>query len=167
MSILERPILFNGPMVRAILSDQKTQTRRVIREQPFDRSWGRHDHRMHCMSGRAGNGDEVDGFFAYSASSGGEWMAKCSFGQSGDRLWVRETWRPETIHSGAMDTCDCDGIDVSYAADGEWIPHTWQNPPPDDWCMPEAAARSNVPSIHMPRWACRLCWRSPPCAWSG
>jgi len=54
-----------------------------------------------------------------------------------------------------MDTCDCNSVGVTYAADGEWIPHTWQNPPPDDWYMP-AAARGNVPSIHMPRWACRL-----------
>jgi len=78
----------------------------------------------------------------------------CPFGQPGDRLWVRETWRPETIHGCAMGTCD--SVGVSYAADREWIPHIWQNPPPDDWYMPEAAARGNVPSIHMPRWACRL-----------
>lgn len=131
----ERPILFNGAMVRAILAGQKTQTRRAVKGIALD--W----------LGKAQFTPE------YVASPGND---LCPFGQPGDRLWVRETWRPETIHSCAMDTCDCDSVGVSYAADGEWIPHTWQNPPPDDWYMPAAAARGNVPSIHMPRWACRL-----------
>ncbi len=131
----ERPILFNGAMVRAILAGQKTQTRRAVKGIALD--W----------LGKAQFTPE------YVAHPGND---LCPFGQPGDRLWVRETWRPETIHSCAMDTCDCDSVGVSYAADGEWIPHTWQNPPPDEWYMPAAAARGNVPSIHMPRWACRL-----------
>ena len=131
----ERPVLFNGAMVRAILAGQKTQTRRAVKGVALD--W----------LGKAQFTPE------YVASPDND---LCPFGQAGDRLWVRETCRPETIHSCAMDTCDCDSVGVSYAADGEWIPHTWQNPPPDEWYMPAAAARGNVPSIHMPRWACRL-----------
>lgn len=126
----ERPILFNGAMVRAILAGQKTQTRRVLKM--------------------------PHGYWETSPNGLTPIPAGCPFGQPGDRLWVRETWRPQTIHSCAMDTCDCDAVGVTYAADNEWIPHTWQNPVPDDWCMPEAAARGNVPSIHMPRWACRI-----------
>lgn len=126
----ERPILFNGAMVRAILSGQKTQTRRVLKM--------------------------PHGYWETSPNGLVPIPAGCPFGQRGDRLWVRETWRPQTIHSCAMDTCDCDGVGVTYAADNEWIPHTWQNPVPDDWSIPDAAARGNVPSIHMPRWACRL-----------
>lgn len=88
----ERTILFSAPMVRAILEGRKTVTRRPIKHQPFDLSWSRRDHRFEYVSGHAENGDEVDGFWAYTTRSGGKWEAKCPYGQPGDRLWVRETW---------------------------------------------------------------------------
>jgi len=149
----EIPILMDGPMVRAILAGQKTQTRRAIR-------WKKVASGLNLrFTGLSAQRYPKGWVLESDSRTSSEWRCQptpCPFGQPGDRLWVRETWRPETIHSCAMDTCDCDAVGVSYAADGEWIPHTWQNPPPDDWYMPAAAARGNVPSIHMPRWACRL-----------
>jgi len=62
----ERPILFSGPMVRAILGGRKTQTRRVVKPQPIN------------LTGPDFDGP-VDRSFA------------CPYGQPGDRLWVRET----------------------------------------------------------------------------
>ncbi|MFU2318956.1 hypothetical protein [Rahnella sp. PCH160] len=132
----ERPILFNAEMVKAILSGRKTQTRRVIRDQPFDRSQYRHDHQIEIVSGRADLGDEIDGLLAYSKSSGGEWHAKCPLGQPGDQLWVREAFA-----SGA----DFGESDVGYfyrATDPGW----------DD---NDTGARWR-PSIHMPRAASRI-----------
>lgn len=150
MTSKEHAVLFSGAMVRAILSGAKAQTRRVIKEQPFERSWSRHDHRIHYMAGRASNGDEVDGLWAYSASSGGEWMAKCPFGQPGDRLWVRETTEADhdTSDGVALSRYSADGAPVCYPVgtgdgfDGA-IQH-WQY------------SRDARPSIHMPRDACRL-----------
>lgn len=63
--VKERPILFSAPMVRAILEGRKTQTRRVMKPQP------------------------------YKPSDSNEYAIKSlvsPFGQPGDRLWVRETW---------------------------------------------------------------------------
>ena len=63
----ERPILFKGPLVRAILSGQKTVTRRLLKM--------------------------PHGFWETSAM--GELVpipANCPYGKPGDRLWVRETW---------------------------------------------------------------------------
>ena len=81
----ERPILFAGPMVRAILDGRKTKTRRVVRPQP-EHHWnhlgdlrfctGEHDKALGCR---------------------GDFESKpCPYGVPGDRLWVKETIIRET-----------------------------------------------------------------------
>ena len=77
--VTERPILFNGEMVRAILDGRKTQTRRPIKPQPTgwnptpnaEGAW------LFCI---AGDMDYSEGPFT------------SPFGAPGDRLYVRETW---------------------------------------------------------------------------
>ena len=74
----ERPILFNGPMVRAILDGRKTQTRRVVKPQP--------ETKPH-------NGVDDKWFSEYSDIKNlGFLKHTCPFGQPGDRLWVREAF---------------------------------------------------------------------------
>jgi len=150
--VKEKPILFSAPMVRAILAGNKTQTRRIVKNQPFDRSWSKHDHQIAITAGRAERGDEVDGLFAYSTSSGGEWQAKCPFGQPGDRLWVRETWSSDFAnhypHDRIWYAADDDrrhaieargGVRGIYSPEsGVHVPFRWR------------------PSIHMPRTASRI-----------
>ena len=134
----ERPILFSAPMVRAILEGRKTQTRRPIHPQPVS-----HD--------AAESGDVV--FFGgvlnrVSESRGrnkaamGLLNAKtlhCPYGVPGDRLWVRETWGYENEFYSPYEH---ESGRIIYRADGDSPPgcngHNWR------------------PSIHMPRWACRI-----------
>lgn len=140
----ERGMIFNAEMVRAILDGRKTQTRRIIKNQPFDRSQYRHDHQIEIISGRAENGDEVDGLYAYTKSTGGTWSAKCPFGQPGDRLWVRETSglqvrRDALGGTGEFRVYRASNPDaIRFTADGKNYPIKW------------------IPSIHMPRPASRI-----------
>lgn len=79
----ERPILFSGPMVRAIRANQKWQTRRIVRG-----DWT-YTHPA-CPAGMCGVYRNDDGTFT------GQYL-DCPYGQPGDRLWVRETWAQHTI----------------------------------------------------------------------
>ncbi|WP_460384591.1 hypothetical protein [Pseudomonas amygdali] len=142
----ERPILFSAPMVRTILSGQKTVTRRVVKVQPFDLSWSRRDHRFEYLAGRAVNGDEIDGFYAYSTRSGGEWSAKSPYGQPGDRLWVREAWRADAQLNAIAPRELSHGEPIQYPADGSSR---------QTGCSMITLGKTR-PSIHMPRWVSRI-----------
>lgn len=100
-----RPILFNTDMVKAILSGQKTQTRRMVKL-PKDCYW---------LS-------EEDGTWIDSNLEHGFWHAEelpCPFGeapfngQPGDLLYVRETF------SVVPDDEDGGVAHVLYLADGQ------------------------------------------------
>jgi len=66
----ERPILFSGPMVRAIMEGRKTQTRRIVKG---------------CFPPITGPDHWND--FTDQAH-----VFKCPYGKPGDQLWVREAW---------------------------------------------------------------------------
>lgn len=70
----ERPILYQGAMVRAILNGSKTQTRRVAKLTD------------------AGHVKEVGGHRRWHPADPEAKLA-CPYGQPGDRLWVRESFR--------------------------------------------------------------------------
>lgn len=79
--VKERPILFSGEMVKVILEGRKTQTRRVMKPQPGDDLM--EEYRR--IAERHGVTKKPEEFAAS--------CILCPYGQPGDRLWVRETWR--------------------------------------------------------------------------
>ncbi|MEL5431682.1 hypothetical protein [Serratia nevei] len=152
----ERPVIFNGEMVRAILDGRKTQTRRVVSD--------RHLHLIDVAS-QIGECYPLESGINH-ANSQSYYRDLCPFGWAGDRLWVRETWgvvshdfdeneriidwvpdRPATaIHEMPFGNGYYSGHAI-YAADGEFI---WGD---DDGHGERSCWK---PSIHMPRWASRI-----------
>jgi hypothetical protein len=78
----ERPILFKGEMVRAILEGRKTQTRRIVKPQPYLDDRGNLIYDKWNFGQTAFGKPNLDNLA----------KMKCPYGQVGDRLWVRETW---------------------------------------------------------------------------
>ena len=142
----ERPILFSGPMVRAILEGCKTQTRRVVKIQPES------DITKYAYKGNGAWLPCDDDLYSFRK------LVKCPYGKPGDRLWVRETWgvgtRPCPIEGWR------DGIE--YRADEAYITDERDNLPlydaeePDDVCLDDYSGKGWRPSIHMFRWASRI-----------
>jgi len=123
----ERPILFKGAMVRAILSGAKTQTRRVVAGVRGD----------NCLPLRKPTKTR-SGVVTHVLDAPTRRL--CPFGQPGDRLWVRETWKTHSTFDHLSPREVPPRSNIFYAADDRYSP---------------SAARWR-PSIHMPRDACRL-----------
>lgn len=147
----ERPILYTGPMVLAILKDLKWHTRRVVKDLPS--SFEFQVPRIR----KAGEDFWVAEVLLppelrLCSTAPGGWALvqggiRCPYGVPGDRLWVRERWaahqqydhyKPRDIPKGAV---------------------IWYTPKPRGEIerMEDGGFRGKWrPSIHMPRWVCRL-----------
>ncbi len=128
--VKERPILFSAPMTLKLLAGQKTQTRRIIKPQPTQEGltlWWKD--------------------LAYDLNKKPNWMEKrlCPYGQVGDRLWVRETWRPALTE----DEHEC----FAYKAT---LSYRCNKLMPEDISLLTALNGGWKPSIHMPRKASRI-----------
>lgn len=144
--IRERPILFSGPMVKAILDGGKSQTRRVLTQQPPPD----YDFIRIC----AGWAEfENDG----TKSELGKWSTrKPYYGQVGDRLWCRETFYIDLLGYSERERLpsqrpeDIEDLNIYYRADGECCQQI-----PECACA-EVGKPKWRPSIFMPRWASRI-----------
>lgn len=131
----ERPILFSGAMVRAILEGRKTQTRRIVEPQPVP-------------ADQLGD-EEYEGPKQFFIEDGqlrtparyGSHPVECPYGKPGDGLWVQEAF--STFYDGDPEEGGSGDVAIHKA--------TYE----DDWSEdPE-----EVPWMHgrrMPRWASRL-----------
>lgn len=171
--MIDHQILFTGEMVRVILAGEKTQTRRVVKPQP--------EHGLHpCHYVDSGWA------LSTSPNEHGRSGCTCRrvaapFGTDvpGDRLWARETWRPWSWHEGEPPCIEyrADGVhrEVDYPDDSDSLRY-------EDWEQRLLESVSDEceglglqlnehgeyswgdgpnplrwrPSIHMPKWACRL-----------
>ncbi|MGP1216209.1 MULTISPECIES: morphogenetic protein [Serratia] len=140
----ERPVIFNGEMVRAIIDGRKTQTRRAISD--------RHRHLIDVAS-QVGECYPLESGIDH-ANSQSYYREHCPFGRVGDRLWVREAYQGPLFNFDQMETYleDTSKFErpefCEYRADGGKTPEYYD-------------ADDNLrfgwkPSIHMPRWASRI-----------
>jgi hypothetical protein len=148
-TVKEHPILFSGPMIRAILENRKTQTRRVVKPQP-EAAW------MDWVINTNLGGDNrywVDGEPTMHLNMEKDFSSKgeCPYGKPGDRLWVREAWAIADIYdkdSGNQGQMPFElggttqGISIWYKAGGgkhfkASNPGRWRSP----LFMPRAASR--------------------------
>ncbi|EAW0366502.1 hypothetical protein FGJ50_07025 [Salmonella enterica] len=132
----ERGMIFNAEMVRAILDGRKTQTRRPIK-------W-----KQTRFTEMAERDDGSLWPWAEDCERGGDIWFACPYGEIGDRILVRETFR---VHSRATDVAT-----LVYRASvrNSWTEQTHRVPVAV--CNKPATPEKWTPSIHMPRWASRI-----------
>lgn len=128
----DHPMIFSGPMIRALIEGRKSQTRRVLEPQPDFRGGA-----GYCHDAEEWGWEDEDGYHISVLD-----IAPNGY-RVGDRIWVRETW------SGDHEVGNIPPSQRPEFLQGPiWY---WADAGPDsgDWERPR-------PSIHMPRWASRL-----------
>lgn len=131
--MIERGMIFNAEMVRALLDDRKTQTRRIVKC----------DHQE-----MAERDDGTLWPWREDCEHGGDIWYPCPYGTVGDRIWVREAFR---VHSRTTDVAT-----LVYKASerNSWTEQTHRVPVAV--CNKPATPEKWTPSLHMPRWASRI-----------
>ena len=158
-----KPILFSGPMVRAILDGRKSQTRRVLKLYPSI------DNKRFVVFPPEEIIELEPGEFQRSACN---YLSTAALSgpyklpyASGDLLWVREAWATVNSECGPGWAYKANGAFEQPAYDGEDFgagPSFNYDKYPGEYTMwfsdllAGAECHSWKPSIHMPRWASRL-----------
>lgn len=159
--MVDRPIIFSGSMVRAIIAEckkpgtGKTQTRRYMNPQPYVNGYAYSDvlHEIACHNDwLPPSAMLLDvkrfGRRVYTTSNAEGWDGDLPY-QVGDSLWVRETAiiAPAKWTNTPSNPMGPEHREVAYLADC----HNDELP----WVAKEYGLKK-TPAIHMPRWASRI-----------
>ncbi len=136
---MDRPIIFNTEMVKAVLDGRKTQTRRVVKPQY-----------VHSATKEIWTSTTKSGFMYQGPIENVEGLLiQCPYGKVGDKLWLRETWAADAICDEIQPKYLGEESTVWYRADG------FKRRQSIDHDLLDERGRWR-PSIFMPKWASRI-----------
>jgi len=149
----ERPILFSGAMVRAILEGRKTQTRRVINSNAFH-----FPTQGSVFPGARWEFEVRENGLAYTHIDNPNWWhfdSAKKFCDAGDRLWVRETHfrYGKWVKSGLSPTGRQNWRFKATTDEVLYFDNSPDNVRPNEYRKEGWYKR---PSIFLPRWASRI-----------
>lgn len=139
----EKPLLFSGPMVRAILAGQKTVTRRIAVRKGWDIT-SVNPHGLPITQRGGGKG--------FAAVQTEVW--ECPYGEPGDQLWVREAWQFKNWTDGECAKAGCPDAAKHPTETYLGEPTRAIYRASYNECIGDPGPWK--PSIHMPRWASRI-----------
>lgn len=151
-------------MVRALLNDTKTQTRRVVKPQPVANQRGKFNFTTFT---------DDEGIESYWQNYPFWGPVRCPYGQPGDRLWVRESWGyfdPDGTgvdydrdHNDDGKAGPCTAYRQEMLEEGNALRNYWRRRiaykatfAERKYGMGPVGPNKWRPSIHMPRWANRI-----------
>ena len=114
----ERPILFKGEMVRAIMEGRKTQTRRIVKNTDLI--------------------ETIEDGIPYYQDEYGDYHkteSACPYGKIGSLLWVRETFNSDWCDHVIYKADGGSAISAGYDSEPKWKPSIH---------MPRIASRINL-----------------------
>ena len=138
----ERPILFSGPMVRAIMEGRKTMTRRIVK--PII---------ANCLEDGWGGEQQI---YWTRDDEPIEATRLCPYGASDDRLWIKEAWRTyENFNEFSPKEIEKMAKNIGY--ENAWAPIQYEaDQTRINWLDRQYGPGRYRHAQFMPKWASRI-----------